>query len=296
MNRSNISRNRICVFSISTFLLGYIISFFMMAKGGLKCENASALFSLMMLMPAFSVIITQFFTKEGMRSPYLKLNFRENISVYLISYFLVQLLVIVGAVVYFLIFPHTFDGKLDSLADIITAQGREVDRGGLYSLMTVQIIFQILSAPLLNFFFAFGEEYGWHAYLFPKLCDITTPLNASVITGVACGLFYAPMVAMGYNYKSGYPGFPFTGILVMIIYCVIIAIILSYFTYRTKSVFPAVFMHSALNVCSSTSTLFAVGQKANPFIGPSPTGILGGIGFIICGIICVVLLRKENTK
>lgn len=33
----------------------------------------------------------------------------------------------------------------------------------------------------------------------------------------------------------------------------------------------------------------------NPFIGPAPTGIIGGIGFIVVAMLCVISLRRAQT-
>ncbi len=39
------------------------------------------------------------------------------------------------------------------------------------------------------------------------------------------------------------------------------------------------------------TTMFLVGV-ANPFVGPTATGIIGGIGFIVVGVFCLISLRK----
>lgn len=250
-----------------------------------------------MMIPSFCVIITQFFTKEGFRSQYLKLNFRDNIGKYLLSYFLVQLLIAGGVIVYFCIFPSAFDGKLESISSLILEQtGEQPSISDMYSLMAVQLSFSFISGPIVNIIFAFGEEYGWRGYLFPHLCEITSPLKASLIAGVIWGIWHTPLIAMGHNYGLNYPGFPYLGILAMLLFCVVMGVIFSYFTYKTESVFPSVLMHSALNAFASAGLYFDRQLTPNPFIGPAPTGILGGSAFIIIGILCAILLRKENKK
>lgn len=292
----NTTKKRTLIFLITTFLLTYIVAFLLMSNGGFDNPKASQVLSLIMLIPTFSVFTAQFFTREGFKSPYLKLNFRENISRYLLCYFLVQILIIVGVCLYFLLFPKRFDYNLSSIAEMIYTQTEEeVQQSRLYSLMAIQVVFSILSGPFMNILFAFGEEYGWRGYLFPKLCERFSPLTSAVITGVLWGVWYAPTVSMGYIYGKNGVGFPLSGIAAIIIFCVFASIVFSYFTYKTKSVFPAVLMHSALNVFSSVGELFDK-YDANPFVGPQPYGIIGGMGFIICGILLAVLLRKEKTK
>ena len=179
---------------------------------------------------------------------------------------------------------------------MISQQGHEVDKSGLNNLMLVYIGFQVLSGPFMNMFFAFGEEYGWHGYLFPKLCTCTSAFKASILSSLVWGLYYSPLVIMGYQYKTNYFGYPVSGICAMLLFCIIVGFTLSYFVKKTKSVFPSVLMRSALTVCFSTATLFCNSQQTTPFIGPEPSGFIGGIGFIITGAICAVLMRKEKSK
>lgn len=273
------------------------MAFFLMNNGGLSNPAASIIFSVMMLIPAFSVIVSQFFTKEGIKNKYLKLNFRENAGKYLVSYFLMQILIILGAVAFFCVFPKNFDRSLTSLSDMILQEtGTRPSTSNLYSLMAVQLSFAFISGPIVNILFAFGEEYGWRGYLFPHLSEYMSPLSSAFITGIIWGLWHAPMIVMGYNYGTEYKFFPITGIFAMIIFCISVGIIFSYFTYKTESIFPSVLMHSAINAFSSSGVLFYNSNTPNPFIGPAPTGIIGGSAFIIFSIICAFLLRKESKK
>ena len=291
------SLKRVIIFLCTVLPITYVIEFFLMANGGLGHPSASIYLCFIMLIPTFSVICTQFFTREGFRSPYLRLNFRENIGKYFLCYFLMQLLVIIGAIVFFCIFPDRFDGKLTSLSSLIYSQtGQMPTQSSLYSMMAVQLVFSFISGPIVNIVFAFGEEYGWRGYLFPHLARCTSSFNAAIITGVIWGIWHAPLIAMGHNYGLEYPGHPFGGIFAMIIFCIVTGFIYSYFTYKTESVFPAVLMHSALNAFASAGLYFDYQNTPNPFVGPAPTGIIGGSAFIIFGIVCAVLLRKECKK
>ena len=35
---------------------------------------------------------------------------------------------------------------------------------------------------------------------------------------------------------------------------------------------------------------------ANPFVGPAPTGIIGGIGFIVVAVLCYVSLKEDRRR
>lgn len=293
----NISLKRTIIFLCTVLSLTFVFEFFMMSHGGLSNPSASAFLCAVMLIPSFSVLFTQFITREGFKSPYLKLNFRDNVGKYFLSYFLVQFLVAIGAVVYFCVFPSNFDSKLSSLADLIHSQTGELPASSdLYTMLAIQLSFSFISGPIVNILFAFGEEYGWRGYLFPHLSSITSPLKASLISGFVWGIWHAPLIVMGHNYGLDYPGYPYLGIGAMVLFCIVIGTVFSYFTQKTESVFPAVLMHSAINAFASAGVFFDRQLNPDPFIGPAPTGIIGGSAFIITGIICAILLRKETKK
>lgn len=291
------SKRKTVIFLCNVFILSFIIAFFLMSKEGLSNPYALHFLRLIMLMPAFSVIATQFVTRETFRIPWLSLNLRGNVGKYLLCYFIMQILISVGTVAFFCVFPDRFDVGLKSMAQVFFENyGRDADMGRLYTMMLIQLSFAFISGPFMDIIFSFCEMYGWYGFLFPKLCEFSSPLKASAISGFAWGIWYTPLVWMGYNYGLDYNGYPITGVCAIVAFCVLVGFIFSYYTYKIKSVFPAVIMRSALTAFSSAGVLFDVSISPNPFIGPAPTGILGGIGIIFFGVYCAVLLRKENKK
>ena len=259
----------------------------------------STVLSVVMFFPALAVIITRLITKEGFKNSYIKANFKGNIKLYLIAWFLPMVLTVIGAVIYFLIFPTTFDL---SMADMINSTKQLYNEMGMEDLSTdemihmqlvIQIVISIFS-PAINAFVCFGEEWGWRAYLLPKMQAKLPLIPMLLINGVVWGLWHAPLTVMGHNYGLDYFGYPFLGILAMCLFCIFIGAILSYFTVCSKSVWPAALAHGSINGFSSVSLIFHK-ETANPFIGPVPTGIIGGIAFVIAAV-AVVCLWIHNTK
>ena len=68
---------------------------------------------------------------------------------------------------------------------------------------------------------------------------------------------------------------------------------LSYLAIKTQSVIPCAIAHSAINAFAGIGICLYKGTP-NPFIGPSPTGIIGGSVFILVGIYCYVKAGKIN--
>lgn len=127
------------------------------------------------------------------------------------------------------------------------------------------------------------------------MADKLSPIPMLLINGVIWGLWHAPITAIGHNYGVGYFGFPFTGIAAMCFFSTMVGIFLSYVSMKTKSCIPAVLGHGALNSISAPGMYFTV-DGGNPFTGPVPTGIVGGLPFIVASVIMAVLMVKNSVK
>ena len=84
----------------------------------------------------------------------------------------------------------------------------------------------------------------------------------------------------GINYNFGYPGFPYTGILMMTVFAAILGIWLSYLTIRTKSVIAASIAHGTVNAIREGPAFVAV-AGINTLLGPKPSGVIGMIGLSV---------------
>ena len=101
--------------------------------------------------------------------------------------------------------------------------------------------------------------------------------------------------AIGYYYGTENVGFPVVNIIAMCIFGMVTGVIYSFLSLRTGSIFPAVFAHSAVNVLMPQAMLFTY-DGGNFFVGPSPTGILSGLPFIIVAVLCLVHMYKNPIQ
>ena len=159
--------------------------------------------------------------------------------------------------------------------------------------MLVQTLQAVFLAPIMNFITCFGEEWGWRGYLLPKMKNLLPTVPMLLVTGLIWGLWHAPMTIIGHNYGLGYWGFPFTGIAMMCVFCIVLGIFLSYITIKTGSCIPAILAHGAINGFAAIGMYFTH-DGGNPFIGPAPTGIIGIIPFILAAIPMVIYLKRNE--
>ena len=221
---------------------------------------------------------------------YLKPRFKKNIKYYLIAYFMTNIFIILGAVVFFIIFPRTLDLNLTTFSESLKNNGITIDAKVIF---IAQLAQGILIGPIINILFTLGEELGWRGYLLQKLSKECSVQKSIIISGIIWGIWHAPIIAMGHNYGTGYVGAPWLGIFAMIVFCVVCGSYLSYLAIKTQSAIPCAIAHSAINAFAGIGICLYKGTP-NPFIGPSPTGIIGGSIFILVGIYCYVKAGKIN--
>ncbi|MDO4540828.1 MAG: CPBP family intramembrane metalloprotease [Syntrophomonadaceae bacterium] len=291
---------RVPLFLFLTFVLSWGLLFYMWSIGGLENPASFYMAAGMMLIPALCVILTRLFTGEGFKDLWLlPQNFKHTWGVYVLAWLLPSLLILLGGALWFLLNPDRFDPAMSAGVELLRSQadatGQVVTNQQLRSAIILNSLSAILIAPLVNVIFCMGEELGWRGYLLPKLAMKYKPAAAALMVGIIWGVWHAPIIAMGHNYGLGYAGWPWLGISAMILFCIVLGYLFGWMALRAKSALPAALAHGALNGVVSLPTMFLIGQS-NPFIGPLATGVIGGSGFIVAGIICWWLLNKNPDQ
>jgi membrane protease YdiL (CAAX protease family) len=250
-----------------------------------------------MFFPAVGVLLTRLLTKEGLRNAWLHPHIKGNIKVYLAAWFGPGILTLLGAGIYFLLFPQQFDPSLGYFRITLEAAGGDLSTlpVSLPVLMLIQFVQAFFLAPAMNFVTCFGEEWGWRGYLLPKMEKKLPPIPMLLVTGVIWGLWHAPLTIVGHNYGTGYFGFPFTGIAAMCLFCITLGIFFSWLTLKTRSCIPAILAHGAVNGIAAIGIYLTV-DGGNPFVGPAPTGIVGALPFLaVAVILCLTYFRKRGA-
>ncbi len=289
MNTS-IDRKRLFTYLGFAFGIAWLVGLIIYLTGGL--ENSPQLapgitlaFILVALVymwaPALANIFTRLVTRQGWSDLLLKLEFKKCWKQILAAWILPAVMTVLGAAVYFLIFPAQFDSNLTTLQEMMKTSAPQMDVNP-WLLILGNTIQAILIAPIINSFFTFGEEFGWRGYLLPALLPLGER-KALLVSGIIWGIWHAPVIAMGHNFGLDYPGFPWLGILTMIWFCILTGIFLGWLSLRAKNIWPAIIGHAAVNGIAGLSILFSVGNP-NPILGPMPVGLIGSIAILAVAI------------
>ena len=262
-------------------------------------KEAVDMISQLMLTPALAALVVRLATREGLAKSGFQFNFMEYKALFLLGWFGTTALTFAGALIYFLIFKDNFDPNMTSFVasygESAANAGAPIDAVNIIAAYKTDLLIKVFTAAVLDFINSFGEEWGFRAYLLPKLYRKFGAVPSMILCGLASGLWYAPLVAAGYYYGSGNAGFPVVNILAMCVFGAVTGVIYSYLCLRTGSIFPAVFAHSAVNVLMSQAALFTF-DGGNFFVGPSPTGILSGLPFIAAAAVCLLLMYRNPVR
>jgi membrane protease YdiL (CAAX protease family) len=244
-------------------------------------DTYTLLWGLFSVLPVVATILTRVITKDK-SSWYLKPNFRKSWKTYLFAAFLPGITIFLGGLLYFTLFPQDLDLGAHNLIAQYGQYG--APESLLFTPRTVILIglaFIVLS-PLVFpvHIFAIGEEIGWRGYLLPILLKLTSQRKAVLLHGLLWGLAHAPLIYFGFNYGSGYWGTPWTGILMMVLVCVVLGTWLAYLTIQSKSILPAALFHGAGNVIGELAALVSF-LGVSPLLGPNPTGLIGMSGLLV---------------
>lgn len=259
-------------------------------------REAMNIISQMMFTPAIAALAARLLTREGLVKSGFQFNFSQHKFLFLFGWFGMTILTYLGAILYFVVFRDNFDPNMtEFVASYNSKAAQPMDAVQIVAMFKTDLLMKFFTAPIVDVINSFGEEWGFRAYLLPKLYRKIGAVPAVLISGAASGLWYAPLIALGYHYGGAYWGFPVTGILAMCVFGMVTGTIYSYLCLRTGSIFPSVFAHSAVNVMMSQAAMLTF-DGGNYFVGPAPTGILAGIPFAAVAVFCLVSMWKHPIK
>jgi membrane protease YdiL (CAAX protease family) len=288
---TKLDTRRIVIFLGFTFSIAWITGLIISLNGGLvnSPQIAPGVTLALILMataymwaPALGNILTRLVTREGWKDMGLRPNFKKGWRFWLVGWFLPVLMTLPGAALFFVLFPQYFDASLPYIRQLMAASPSSMSSLSPWTLVIVQLAQGVLIAPLINSVFTFGEEFGWRAYLLPKLMPLGGR-KATLLIGLIWGIWHWPVIFMGYEYGFSYPGYPWVGPLLFIWVTFGLGVFLGWLTLRSRSVWPAVIAHAAVNGVGGVAVIALAGEP-NLLLGPLPVGIIGSLGFALVAI------------
>jgi len=151
----------------------------------------------------------------------------------------------------------------------------------------IMLVSAVIAGYTINALFAFGEEFGWRAYLLRALKNKKLT-QVSLITGAVWGLWHFPLILIGHNY----PQHPVAGVGMMIVLCILLSPTMTYIVIKSKSVITAAIFHGTNNAIAGISLLYLTG--GNDFIN-GVTGIAGFTALLLVNF-AFYLYDKYVTK
>jgi len=295
MDRNVVDWKRIRIYIGFAFGIAWLTALGIYLTGGLAGSPYALLLVTVGYMgaPALAHILTRLVTREGRRDLYLRPNFRQGWLYWLICWIAPVLFTFAGMAIFFALFPQYFDPSLSMVQKMMQGTtGQTIPEINPRMIVVMQTVTALLIAPIINAIPILGEEFGWRAYLQPKLMPLGGR-RAMLWMGVIWGLWHAPIIAMGHNYGLDYPGAPWLGILAMTWFTFVLGTFIGWASLRAGSVWPAVIGHGALNGIAGIYVFFTQGTP-NLLLGPVLAGFIGSLGIAVVAL--VILLSRNALK
>ena len=234
--------------------------------------------------------------------PQIKGNVRWIIFCLIVPMFLV----VMGAAIFFLIFPDLFDPKgsymLESYRQLGVDFEAQLEASGMNfgTYRAVMIIGSMTVLPFVNMLFAIGEEIGWRGFLYPELRKGFGRVKTWLIGGVIWGAFhFGAILAGGYEYGFDYIGAPVLGPIAFTFCCISLGVLHEIIYDRTKCIWFTALFHGGFN--AAVTLVLSVMSANDPeklakymIFGPAANGLISGIPIAIFAIILGAYTVKKD--
>lgn len=256
------------------------------------------LFSPILAVSMFVPLLSAFISGNDVKSMGWKPRIRGNMRTILSAWFLPSILGTLGAFLFYVIFPNSFDTTFAYIRSMVgEAQLAQLEAQGM-SLPVyagISLVSALTYAPLLNMFFAVGEEAGWRGVLYPILKKRFGKTRGRIFGGLIWGCWHWPvMILTGYEYGTGYWGAPFTG---MALFCVIttaMGVLMDHYYEKTESIWVPALCHGAINAFAGVPIIFLNStSNVSPLLGPLMIGLIGGLPLIL---VAAVISQKDLSE
>lgn len=249
-----------------------------------------------MWMPFVGVLLSG----HGLKDMGWKPAVAGKIPYWMAAWFSPALFTLLGALLYFGLFPSHFDVSgeyLRAVAGDEALQAMEA-QGLTYPLyIAASSVACVTWAPLINMLAALGEEVGWRGLLYPQLKAKRGRTGGRLLGGVIWGVWHWPLIfLLGYEYGTGYVGFPVTGMLLFCLITVAIGILCDWVYEKTGCIWAPSLFHGAFNAAATIPGAICDPGKVHTLLGPAPNGLLAGLPLLIAAVLLMLIDGKKSRK
>lgn len=136
---------------------------------------------------------------------------------------------------------------------------------------------------------ALGEEIGWRGFLVPELMKVTGFVGTSLISGLMWSVWHFPGILLG-DYNAGTEAW--VGLTCFTIAVTSQSFVYTWLTLRSRSLWPAAFLHGAHN-----TLIQLVLTPATRNTGPTPYVIDEfGVGLVVTCVIAAVVVWRLHRR
>lgn len=292
------------VYLAVSFGLGWLIQ---ITASVIALQGNPGLFAPLVSLAMFAPIVGVVAACKGLKSAKSgirgwKPKFRGRMGSWIAAWIAPLVLTVLGAVVYYCVFPQRFDPTASSY--LTAALGPEMYAAAYGQTSGLMIgLTQVINALLgtfLNLFFAVGEEAGWRGYLHPQLRRRFGRAGSNIVAGLIWGMWHWPiMILVGYEYNYSIFNAPwYLVVLGMGLFCAVtvaLATIINWCYETTGSIWAAALFHGGFNAVASLGVLYLRTEYLSDALwGPAPIGLLSALPlFVLAAILLWQDFRTE---
>lgn len=257
---------------------------------GFHNNPGAAIFTLAATMfgPALAALVCAFVFEKNRRVEALGLRFKPNLW-WLIAWLIPLALAAASVALTVLLSDREFADIGAQAIETVRAQSPQAadELRNVPHLGLVLVAASVFLGPLFNaLLLTFSEELGWRGYLH-HLWRPAGFWRASLATGAIWGVWHAPAILLfGHNYPDNRE----IGAVIFVLFCMLLAPIMTLVRDRGGSVWAAGILHGTINAVAGL-TILAIDNPAFPW-----TGIVGIGGYVALAIgITVIALIQRST-
>jgi uncharacterized protein len=155
--------------------------------------------------------------------------------------------------------------------------------------ITPELVGYVVVGSLIGILSSLGEEIGWRGFLVPQLSRITGFVPTALISGAVWAVWHYPLL-LTTDYNPALPGFYSLGMFTIMI--VSLSFVFTWLRMRSKSIWPAVLLHTSHNVFILH---FFAPLTAETSLSPFFTGETGAALMVVSLLLALLFWRMSRA-